>query len=521
MHGSAIDCGGYLRNQPIVGFGHALADSKAINTISDCSNSGNMTSATGRTAGIAGACNRNTQLINCENSGNQINSMPKEDGSRLGNISCNVTNSCKLTGCINRGNLISTTKGRCGGITSLSNSAVFENCQNLGEVLTDSQYRGLFWGYNASAATWTGCTAGGKVGTYNGGNPVYDEYSDSEKEKYLGVIKSGVTTNLSNTIWLIAGKEPETPDTPSNPDNAALSILFIGNSFTMDAVTHLPGMLAAAGIKDVYMVHMYYGGRLVSQYNSGWTSSSDYKIYECKPGQSAWTNIASNGNLSTMASSRKWDIVTIQEHTGNAAAWTWNTTAQNNIQGLVDKVKATQTTSPKFYYILSQAYFNMAKIGSGSKPSMTWTDQDGMWNVIAAFGKKVMENVTFDGIISTGVMLQNLRTSSIDNEMNLTRDGYHMDNGIARYGASCTVFETIFTPKYNVTLDTNSFRYNVSNTSDTAYTTPVTDDNAPVALQAARYAIQSPYVVTDMSNYNANVPDNSIGDVEYENGSKE
>ena len=61
----------------------------------------------------------------------------------------------------------------------------------------------------------------------------------------------------------------------------------------------------------------------------------------------------------------------------------------------------------------------------------------------------------------------------------------------------------------------------MSNTSDTAYTTPVTDDNAPVALQAARYAIQSPYVVTDMSNYNANVPDNSIGDVEYENGSKE
>jgi hypothetical protein len=71
--------------------------------------------------------------------------------------------------------------------------------------------------------------------------------------------------------------------------------------------------------------------------------------------------------------------------------------------------------------MMSQAYFNMAKIGSGSQPSITWNDQAGMWNVISAFGKSVMDNCTFDGIISTGVMLQNLRSSSIDNHMNLTR----------------------------------------------------------------------------------------------------
>ena len=142
--------------------------------------------------------------------------------------------------------------------------------------------------------------------------------------------------------------------------------------------------------------------------------------------------------------------------------------------------------------------------------------------MIAAFGKNVMDNVPFDGIISTGVMLQNLRTSNLDNAMNLTRDGYHMDNGISRYGASCTVFESILTPKFNVTLDGNTFRPNLTaDTGESSYTTPVTDVNAPMALQAARYAIKSPYVVTDMSNYQENVPGNSIGDVEYEEGSKE
>ena len=500
----------------IVGFAHALSGAPVMTTVSDCSNSGNMTSATGRTAGIVGAMNRNIQLVNCENSGNQLNTMPKEDGSRLGNITCNITAGCKMTGCVNKGNLVSTTKGRCGGITSLSNTAVFENCANYGEVLTDGTYRGLFWGYNTAEATWKNCTASGKVGKYNGGTPVYDEYTEATKAQYLGVQKAGTASALIDINYQIGVKPPEASDV-----EAELSILFIGNSFTKDAVEHLPGILKAAGLNKVHMVHMYYGGRLVSEYNAGWTTSSDYHKYECLPGSTEWAH-TTNTNLAEIAASKKWDIVTIQEHTGNAAAWTWNATAKSNLQGLIDKVKAAQGTNvPKFHYILSQAYFNMAKIGSGSKPSMTWSDQAGMWNVIATFGQSVMNEVTFDGIISTGVMLQNLRTSNLDNEMNLTRDGYHMDNGISRYGASCTVFESIITPKFNVTMDGNSYRFTTSDTGESSYTTPVTDVNAPVALQAARYAIQSPYTVTDMSNYQENVPGNSIGDVEYKEGSKE
>ena len=38
---------------------------------------------------------------------------------------------------------------------------------------------------------------------------------------------------------------------PSGSSQEQLSILFIGNSFTIDAVTHLPGLLDAAGIKNV------------------------------------------------------------------------------------------------------------------------------------------------------------------------------------------------------------------------------------------------------------------------------
>lgn len=284
-------------------------------------------------------------------------------------------------------------------------------------------------------------------------------------------------------------EKPQPKPEPVQPSRG-LSILFIGNSFTMDSVSHLPGMLSAAGIKDVHMVHMYYGGRLVQQYYQGWKTSSDYTKYECGPGSTVWTT-TKNQNLSQVAAGKQWDIVVIQEHTGSKYAWAWNDAAKANFEGLIKCVKDCQNKTPKFYYLLSQAYQDNEKIGNGSKPNVTWTDHKGMWEVVAAFGKKVMVSLPFDGIISTGAMLENLRTTSLNNDLGLTRDGYHMDNGLARYGASCTIFETIFTPIYNITLDKNTYRYNVNAVG----TTPVTDANAPVALEAARQAIKYPYTI--------------------------
>ena len=292
----------------------------------------------------------------------------------------------------------------------------------------------------------------------------------------------------------------EIPEVPKEPeDDGILSILFIGNSFTMDAVTHLPGMLQAAGINDVHMVHMYYGGRIISQYYEGWETSSDYTRYECKPGESKWTT-TKNMNLKAITESKQWDVVVLQEHTGSKFAWKWDSAALGNFSGLLQCVKSAQKEEPKFYYILSQAYQDMTKIGKGSRPSATWTDHVGMWNVVAAFGKSAMETFKFEAVISTGAMLENLRTTSLNNGMGLTRDGYHMDNGLARYGASCAVFESIVTPRYNLTLDKNTYRYDVTNTTSGKYTTPVTDASAPVALQAARYAMADPYRITDMSD---------------------
>ena len=140
-----------------------------------------------------------------------------------------------------------------------------------------------------------------------------------------------------------------------------------------------------------------------------------YHCYICNPGATSWTDITGK-SLAQVAVSAKWDVITIQEHTGRLLAWGWTDDEKNAVNGLLSKLKDAQDAqggTPKYYYILSQAYFDLSKAQNVSKP---FSDQAGMWKAISDQARKVMLECTFDGIISTGAMLQNLRTSGINDE---------------------------------------------------------------------------------------------------------
>ncbi len=494
----------------------ANSTNKNVNHIEYCANYGNIVSNAARTAGVIGAANSYTTLNSCFNYGSQTNSIGTTG--RLGGITVILGTGCSMIDCENHGDLIATNSARIGGILSLANNEAnsFSGCANYGKVISDGD-RGVFWGYNTVACTWVNCIAGGYVGAYNGGNYIYDSYAETSKELYLGP-QGAKKAQLSNITYQIGTSEGGDPVGPE----PTLRILCIGNSFTKDAVEHLPKMIAAAGIKAVKIVHMYYGGRIIPEYYNGYATVSDYTCYTLYPDTDVW--VSSKGQtLQQAVKSDKWDIVTLQEHTGNYRAWSWTDEEKNSIVGMIDYIKADQGgTKPRIEYIMSQAYFNMGKIGSGSVPYKNFTTQDEMFEVIVAQAKKVLDETEVDEIIPTGTVLQNLRTSSLDNEMDLTRDGYHMDYGISRYAAACAVFEMLVSPAFDgIKLDDNSFRYDVSDTSSTAYSTPVTDVNRLTALAAARYAIAKPFEVTDMSAAE-NTPSNGIIDIPFENdGNKE
>lgn len=472
--------------------------------IENCLNEGDLTGACGRSSGIAATMNAKTIMRYCVNRGDQFNSFVN---GRIANLTCIMGSGCVMDDCTNYGDVVtSDSQTTTAGMIALLNNdnVVVTGGGNYGKVIGgNEQYHGLLVANFSKFQSVSGVYVGGSCGTYSSdGNHKMHELNKDNWIKHIGSCSEAnmaKVTKLSSE-WGEGGSSTG-GDLPELKD-AGLRILFIGNSFTKDAVEHLPGICVAAGATGITMAHCYYGGRTIPEYYND-RAVANNTFYYANPGDKNFTTWSTKASIKAVAESGRWDVITIQEHTGNYRAWSWTADEKNAIQNLIDFVCATQTVKPKVYYIMSQAYYDMSKIGSGSQPSVTWTTQQGMYEVIVAQARKVLDETSVDDVIATGTMLQNLRTSKCNNADDLTRDGYHMDYGISRYGAACTVFGKIVGPATGKTLEGNGFRYS----STTAGTTNVTDANAPVAQKAAQYAVEKPFEITDMSEEGGDTPD--------------
>ena len=284
--------------------------------------------------------------------------------------------------------------------------------------------------------------------------------------------------------------DPETPDlTP------ALKILFIGNSFTQDAVWHLPDILKNMGFRKVKMIDCYIGGHLISEYESEFDSGTANNAYTATPENMAWNN-KTGMTLKQICESEDWDVITLQEHTGNNCSWQWTDARKATLQSLVNKIKATQSKTPKMYYLMSQSYYDFAKM-SGQSAYWTFSTQKEMYETCVAYAQHAVSEVGFDGIIPSGTYVQNIRTSGVNSPMDMTRDGYHMDYGLARYGAACLVYNVAMKPLLGLPLG-EYYTYASSTINSTGHSTPVTLENGAVARQAAELAQANPWTITDM-----------------------
>lgn len=297
------------------------------------------------------------------------------------------------------------------------------------------------------------------------------------------------------------GSEVYRPYNPPlrNGDNE-INILFIGNSFTQDATQHLPGMLTASGIDNVHMIRLFHGGYTLPEYLANFDKNGICAMRHSHPGDKEWRDNESQDDSPAKAlSERVWDIVVIQEHTGRKEGWEWPGTLKTALNGLIDRIwKAQPDHRPTIVYIMAQTYSN----GSNVLKSNFNDNRATMFATTTHVAQKVIEETAADIIISTGAVLENLRTTSlnVDNGMQLTRDSYHMDYGISRYAAACAVFETLITPLTGRTTDACPWRYSVSSNKNGEYSTPVDDANAPIARRAAHEAVNAPFVVTDLSS---------------------
>ena len=288
------------------------------------------------------------------------------------------------------------------------------------------------------------------------------------------------------------------------------SVLFIGNSYTQEGIeTHFLDVLRQTDVRNkVRITWMHKFGKTIKGHSDTYASDKSYNRHRYAPGSSAWTKDAGAACLQDVLQGTEFDLVVLQENPVSQEGWVWNNIRKGEVEELMNKIKADQNGQPKFACIMGQAYADPDKVQAGyntnAKNILTNTfgsQQMNMYNAIVGHTQAMVIALPFEFVIPWGTTLQNLRTSSLNttHKMDMTTNGVFADLGIGRYAAACTVFESIFTPVFGVNLDGVDYTNSTSLSEDTGnskYKTAVTAETAPIALKAARLAIQKPYKIS-------------------------
>ena len=300
-----------------------------------------------------------------------------------------------------------------------------------------------------------------------------------------------ITTFLLLAICLMACSAEDVQNKPT------LKVLDIGNSFTNDATDLLPLIVEASG-SDVSNICLYKAirssGRLKNWYDV-WCDKDTayrYRIEKVLGGLNAnvSTGIGAKGDGSLfrkLLTDEKWDIIIIQPYYQH---WDDTTKVGGHLNEMLSLLKEHQPNAVIGFYLIHTPWDHHTKNKEGSSYER--------WKLACSFMKRVQEDYGIDFIIPYGTAIENLRSSSLNNEYDLTRDGLHLAYGLGRYTAACCYYETLIAPRSGISVLGNGARYDASQAESSIYPSiSVTDENALIAQKAAFLATEHMFECID------------------------
>ena len=237
------------------------------------------------------------------------------------------------------------------------------------------------------------------------------------------VSASGKNTDPSETVTT----KPETKAAASwdVDGDGTLSLLAIGNSFSVDGLQYFWNIARSLGVSKVVLGNLYIGGcSLATHYTNAKNDSASYTYYYNDNG--TWKTTSSY-KMSTALKARSWDYVSMQQNSGNSGL---ESTYNSNLTNLISYVKGKLTNSKtKLVWHMTWAYQKDSTHSSFANYS---NNQTTMYNgIVTAVTNKILTNSNFDRVIPNGTAVQNMRSSYVGDT--LTRDGYHMSYDQGRF----------------------------------------------------------------------------------------
>ena len=220
-------------------------------------------------------------------------------------------------------------------------------------------------------------------------------------------------------------KDSTTPTAPANPEpeDKTIKVLAIGNSFSVDAMEHLAIILKDAGYDEIVLGDLYIGGCSLDTHSSNIRTESRIYTFYVNEGD-GWS--FSTTDIQAGINYADWDIITIQQVSQDSG----RPETFGKLQNIIDYVKGIHSDA-KIYWHMTWAY----EASSSHEGFANYdNNQMTMYNAITNTVKtNILTNTSIDGVIPSGTAVQNLRVTYGDS---LTRDGFHLTNGIGRYTAA-------------------------------------------------------------------------------------
>ena len=306
---------------------------------------------------------------------------------------------------------------------------------------------------------------------------------------------------LEKRIAETSGTVSKMYNPPVNFHKADLKVLDIGNSYTQDAQTYLPRIIAASGIDtDFSLYRAFRPSASFKTWVDCWNDSDNeyYSIDFCAGtslGGISGSGSASDGALFRKAlQSVKWDIILIHQvstYSNDYSLWEGDG-AGGYLQELIRIIRVTNPQAT-IGYLMTHSY-------RGSY----WANSEGSsylrWRNIADATKQLKLEYGIDFIIPYGTAVQNLRASSLNDGYEFSEDGTHMGAGLGDYVAGCCYFESLLAPRYGVSIWGNTFRLTNLDESKGGRRN-ITDQTAIVAQKAAILATLDMWNVSDPDGY--------------------
>lgn len=259
-----------------------------------------------------------------------------------------------------------------------------------------------------------------------------------------------------------------------------LSVLAIGNSFSMDTLEYAANIALAAGVKGVHIGNLYVGGcSLASHAEFAKNDTPAYHFFVNENGR--WNKPATDfpetpgdTSLATALRSHSWDYVCLQQVSGSSGlASTYNA----DLEYLIDYVQ-THVPGAKLIWNMTWAYQQ-----NSAHPHFARYDCDQMtmYNaIVSTVQQKICPDDVFVKVIPAATAVQNSRTSVLGDV--ITLDGFHLCRPYGRYLAGLTFVKALT----GLPVDNIDF-----------VPASVTEAQRRIAVESANNAVATPFAVTE------------------------